>query len=134
MTPLVSVGDFNPDLRYRDELIHGRHGGWGRLQYSGCSSASLTYKIWTLSDLTAFSSTMKAAETGWLMSIGYHFGRPLLCSYWSVPDADEALATLELFSRSHVFWYSDKLLPADAVIKFKFRHINTDRDSANLVP
>lgn len=134
MTPLVSVGDFNPDLRYRDELIHGRHGGWGRLQYSGCSSASLTYKIWTLSDLTAFSSTMKAAETGWLMSIGYHFGRPLLCSYWSVPDTDEALATLELFSRSHVFWYSDKLLPADAVMKFKFRHINTDRDSANLVP
>ena len=134
MTPLVSVGDFTPDLRYRDELIHGRHGGWGRLRYSGCGSASLTYKIWTLSDLTAFSSTMKAAETGWLMSIGYHFGRPLLCSYWSAPAADDALATLELFSRSHVFWYSDKSLPEDAVGKFKFRHINTDRDSADLVP
>lgn len=134
MTPIVSVGDFTPDLRYKDELIHGRHGGWGRLRYSGCGSASLTYKIWTLSDLTAFSSTMKAAETGWLMSIGYHFGRPLLCSYWRAPDADEALATLELFSRSRVFWYSGKSLPADAVGKFKFRHINTDRDSADLVP
>ncbi|MBR5660647.1 MAG: hypothetical protein IKW99_03765 [Bacteroidales bacterium] len=134
MTPLVSVGDFTPDLRYKDELIHGRHGGWGRLSYSGCGSASLTYKIWILSDLTAFSSTMKAAETGWLMSIGYHFGRPLLCSYWSAPDADEALATLELFSRSHIFWYSGKSLSADAVGKFKFRHINTDRDSADLVP
>ena len=77
---------------------------------------------------------MKAAETGWLMSIGYHFGRPLLCSYWNAPDADEALATLELFSRSHVFWYSGKSLPIDAVGKFKFRHINTDRDSADLVP
>ena len=128
MTPLVSVGDFPPDLRYRDELIHGRHGGWGRLEYSGSGSASLTYKIWTLSDLTAFSSTMKAAETGWLMSIGYHFGRPLLCSYWSAPDADEAIATLDLFSRSHVFWYSGKSLPADAVGKFKFKHINTARD------
>ena len=134
MTPIVSVGDFTPDLRYRDELIHGRNGGWGRLRYSGCGSASLTYKIWTLSDLTAFSSTMRAAETGWLMSIGYHFGRPLLCSYWSAPDAAEALATLELFSRSHVFWYSGKSISADAVGKFKFRHINTDRDSADLVP
>ncbi len=134
MTPIVSVGDFTPDLRYRDELIHGRHGGWGRLRYSGCGSASLTYKIWTLSDLTAFSSTMKAAETGWLMSIGYHFGRPLLCSYWTAPDADEALATLELFSQSHVFWYSGKSLPEDAVGRFRFKHINTDRDSADLVP
>ncbi len=134
MTPLVTVGDFPPDLRYRDELIHGRHGGWGRLRYSGSGSASLTYKIWTLSDLTAFSSTMKAAETGWLMSIGYHFGRPLLCSYWSAPDADDASATLELFSRSHVFWYSGKSLSADEVGNFKFRHINTDRDSADLVP
>ena len=134
MTPLVSVGDFAPDLRYRDELIHGRHGGWGRLRYSGCGSASLTYKIWALSDMTAFSSTMEAAETGWLMSIGYRFGRPLICSYWSAPDADEASATLELFSRSHVFWYSGKSLSAEAVGKFKFRHINTDRDSADLVP
>ena len=134
MTPLVSVGDFNPDLRYRDELIHGRHGGWARLQYSGCSSASLAYKIWSLSDVTAFSSTMKAAETGWLMSICYHFGRPLFCSYWCAPDTNEALATLKLFSQSHVFWYSDRSLPSESVGNFRFQHINTDRDSADLVP
>ena len=83
MTPLVSVGDFAPDLRYRDELIHGRHGGWSRLKYSGVSSASLAYKIWSLSDVAAFSSTMKAAETGCIMSICYRFGRPLFCSYWN---------------------------------------------------
>ena len=134
MTPLVSVGDFAPDLRYRDELIHGRHGGWSRLKYSGVSSASLAYKIWSLSDVAAFSSTMKAAETGWLMSICYRFGRPLFCSYWNSPDATEAQSTLELFSRSHVFWYSDAPLPASAVADFKFRPINTDRDSAKLVP
>ncbi len=134
MTPLVSVGDFAPDLRYRDELIHGRHGGWSRLKYSGVSSASLAYKIWSLSDVAAFSSTMKAAETGWLMSICYRFGRPLFCSYWNSPDATEAQSTLELFSRSHVFWYSDAALPASAVADFKFRPINTDRDSAKLVP
>ena len=134
MTPLVSVGDFAPDLRYRDELIHGRHGGWSRLKYSGVSSASLAYKIWSLSDVAAFSSTMKAAETGWLMSICYRFGRPLFCSYWNSPDATEAQSTLELFSRSHVFWYSDAPLPASAVAHFKFRPINTDRDSAKLVP
>ena len=134
MTPLVSVGDFPPGLRYRDELIHGRHGGWARLRYSGVSSPSLVYKIWSLSDVAAFSSTMKAAETGWLMSICYHFGRPLFCSYWSAPDQAEALSTLELFSRSHVFWYSDRVLPADAVEKFRFQPVCTDRDSANLVP
>ena len=134
MTPLVSVGDFAPDLRYRDELIHGRHGGWSRLKYSGVSSASLAYKIWSLSDVAAFSSTMKAAETGWLMSICYRFGRPLFCSYWNSPDATEAQSTLELFSRSHVFWYSDAALPASVVADFKFRPINTDRDSAKLVP
>ena len=134
MTPLVSVGDFAPDLRYRDELIHGRHGGWSRLKYSGVSSASLAYKIWSLSDVAAFSSTMKAAETGWLMSICYRFGRPLFCSYWSSPNATEAQSTLELFSRSHVFWYSDAALPASTVADFKFRPINTDRDSAKLVP
>ena len=134
MTPLVTVGDFAPDLRYRDELIHGRHGGWSRLKYSGVSSASLAYKIWSLSDVAAFSSTMKAAETGWLMSICYRFGRPLFCSYWNSPDATEAQSTLELFSRSHVFWYSDAALPASVVADFKFRPINTDRDSAKLVP
>ena len=134
MTPLVSVSDFAPDLRYRDELVHGRHGGWSRLKYSGVSSASLAYKIWSLSDVAAFSSTMKAAETGWLMSICYRFGRPLFCSYWNSPDATEAKSTLELFSRSHVFWYSDAPLPASAVADFKFRPINTDRDSAKLVP
>ena len=83
MTPLVSVGNFSTDLRYRDELIHGR---------------------------------------------------PLLCSYWSAPDADEAIATLDLFSRSRMFWYSGKSLSAEAVGRFKFRHINTARDSADLVP
>ena len=134
MTPLVSVGDFPADLRYRDELIHGRHGGWGRLRYQGASSASLAYKIWSLSDVAAFSSSMKAAETGWLMSICYHFGRPLFCSGWSAPNQDEARATLELFSRSHVFWYTEKALPDDAVRDFRFRPINTDRDSARLVP
>lgn len=134
MTPLVSVGDFAPDLRYRDELVHGRHGGWSRLKYSGVSSASLAYKIWSLSDVVAFSSTMKAAETGWLMSICYRFGRPLFCSCWSAPDTAEALSTLELFSRSHVFWYTDSALPPSAVSDFNFRPINTDRDSAKLVP
>ena len=56
------------------------------------------------------------------------------CDIQDAADADEALATLELFSRSHVFWYSGKSLPEDAMGKFKFRHINTDRDSADLVP
>ena len=134
MTPLVGVGDIAPGTRYRDELIHGRNGGWSRLRYQGVSTASLTYKIWSLSDLTAFSSAMKAAETGWLMSICYHFGRPIVCSAWHAPSQEEARATLDLFARSHVFWYTDSALPDGALSAFRFRPINTDRDSAQLVP
>ena len=134
MTPLVSVGDFDPNFKYREEMIHARPGGWSRLKYEGCSSAPLVYKIWSLSDVAAFSYTMKAPETGWLMSICYHFGRPLFCTYWNAPNETEAAATLELFSKSHVYWYSDRALPTSLVDAFKFQHINTDRDSAQLVP
>ena len=134
MTPTVSVGDFSADTRYREELIHGRHGGWGRLQYGGLSSAALVYKIWALSDVAAFSSTMRAAETGWLVSICYRFGRPVYCTSWLAPDEEQARATLEIFSRSHVFWYTASPVSADDLRAFRFRPINTDRDSANLVP
>ena len=134
MTPLVSVGGIPPGVDYRAELIHGRRAGWNRLMYAGASTPALTYKIWALSDITAFSSAMKSAETGWLVSICYRFGRPIWCTEWQAPDLNEAKATLDSFSRSHVYWYTDTALPAELLTGFRFRPINTDRDSAQLVP
>lgn len=125
MTPFVSVQEFDDDFNYRAALVHGRRNGWNKLSYGGTSDADLVYKIWSLSDVTSFSTVQHPAEAGWLMSICYRFGRPVFCSSFKAENVTDQLEMLDMFSKSHVFWFTENPLPDNSVIKFKFTPIIT---------
>ena len=107
-------------------MIHVRTAGWDRLVYGGGSSAELCYKIWSLSDVVAFSTRQPAPEAGWLVSICYRFGRPIFCTGFdtSVGDLD---AMLDRFATSHVFWFSSDKVSKDRLGKFSFKQTSTQR-------
>jgi hypothetical protein len=124
-TPWVSVKPFSADFDYRRALVHGTRNGWNKLDYSNGGSAYLTQLIWSLSDVTAFSSDQHTGECGWLKSIAYRYGRPIFCTAWQPADENDAATTLENFAASHVYWYQkgeSKGVKADA---FKFKPICT---------
>ncbi len=125
MTPFVSVQEFDDDFNYRAALVHGRRNGWNKLSYVGTSDADLVYKIWSLSDVTSFSTVQHPAEAGWLLSICYRFGRPIFCSSFKAENVTDQLEMLDLFSKSHVFWFTENPLPDKSVNQFKFTPIIT---------
>ena len=125
MTPFVSVQEFDDDFNYRAALVHGRRNGWNKLSYGGTSDADLLYKIWSLSDVTSFSTVQHPAEAGWLLSICYRFGRPIFCSSFKAENVTDQLEMLDLFSKSHVFWFTENPLPDKSVNQFKFTPIIT---------
>ncbi|MBQ3978838.1 MAG: hypothetical protein II632_08335 [Bacteroidales bacterium] len=125
MTPFVSVQEFDDDFNYRAALVHGRRNGWNKLSYGGTSDADLVYKIWSLSDVTSFSTVQHPAEAGWLLSICYRFGRPIFCSSFKAENVTDQLEMLDLFSKSHVFWFTENPLPDKSVNQFKFTPIIT---------
>ena len=125
MTPFVSVQEFDDDFNYRAALVHGRRNGWNKLSYGGTSDADLVYKIWSLSDVTSFSTVQHPSEAGWLLSICYRFGRPIFCSSFKAENVTDQLEMLDLFSKSHVFWFTENPLPDKSVNQFKFTPIIT---------
>ena len=127
MTPYVSVTPFQKDYDYRADLVHGRIHGWEKLSYGGVSDADLVYKIWSLSDIAAFSTNQPAAEAGWLASICYRFGRPIFCTSFDGSDPQEREKILEQFAKSHIFWYSSADVPDNEIKDFKFIPIKTQK-------
>lgn len=125
MTPFVSVQDFAEDFNYRAALIHGTRNGWNKLAYGGVSDPDLVYKIWSLSDVTAFSTVQRPAEAGWLLSICYRFGRPIFCTSFASKSETEQLELLHLFEKSHVYWFTDTPIPEVTVSRFHFIPITT---------
>ena len=126
MTPVVAVKTFDKDFKPREALIHGRTAGWDHLTYSGGSNADLVYKIWSLSDVTSFATDMPAAETRWLISICYRFGRPIFCTEWDRTTDTDTAAQIENFSDFHVYWFTNGKLPEQAR-KFRFNQTSTQR-------
>ena len=124
MTPYVSVKPFDSDFDYRASLIHGRIRGWDQLAYGGVSDADLVWKIWSLSDVTAFSTEQPAPEAGWLLSICYRFGRPIFCTSFS-GKGQQQKDMLDLFAKSHVYWYTGDDVPEEDIANFKFIPIKT---------
>lgn len=125
-TPYVKVKDFEPDFNYKEALIHGRLRGWDMLVCEGGSSPELCNHVWALSDIISFSIRQNAPEAGWLTSIAYRYGRPLVCTEWVPPSVQAAKETLDIFAKSHVFWYNvsnwhDKQL----IDVFQFEPIST---------
>jgi len=126
MTPVVGVKPFDKDFDPWKAMIHGHTAGWDRLTYSGGSSADLVYLIWSLSDVTSFATEMPPAETRWLTSICYRFGRPIFCMSWAATKDNDVQTTLNHFADFHVFWFADTLLP-DLYPQFRFRQSSTQR-------
>ena len=125
MTPAVKVKDFTLDFDYKAALVHGRRHGWDMLEYSGVSDADLTFKIWSLSDVTAFSTVQDAPEAGWMTSMCYRFGRPIFCTSFEGKDAERRKAILDIFARSHVYWFSATDVPEEEIKGFRFIPIET---------
>ncbi|MGA2540124.1 MAG: hypothetical protein ABSG78_01040 [Verrucomicrobiota bacterium] len=127
-TPLVRTTDFAPDFDYKRALVHGRNNGWNRLEFKGTSNPALCNYIWSLSDIISIASDMKMPETGWLVTIANRYGRPVVCSAWNAPDGTAVKETLEVFSRSHVFWYNAGNIADKSMIRsFRFIQIGTPR-------
>ena len=126
MTPVVRVKPFEEGFDPWKALMHGRTDGWNRLDYSGGSSPDLVYKIWSLSDVTSFATDMPAAETRWLASICYRFGRPIFCMSWLTGNTDDMVKMEKAFADFHVFWFADKPLP-DLAKRFRFNQTSTQR-------
>ncbi|MDR1718867.1 MAG: hypothetical protein LBR67_01925 [Dysgonamonadaceae bacterium] len=125
-TPFLSVKDFPDDYKYREALIHGITGGWNQLVCEGGSTPELCNLVWQLSDITAFSSDQAAPETGWLASMAYRYGRPVVCTSWQSSDNASAQQTLDIFAKSHVFWYlSGDSLNEGLIKQFRFIPIST---------
>ncbi|MCQ2151941.1 MAG: hypothetical protein MJY70_02660 [Bacteroidales bacterium] len=123
----MKVKPFPEKFDYWGKLVHGRYAGWTHLEYEGCSDPELVNRIWSLSDVVSFESRQGHAETGWLASICFRYGRPIFCTRWECPDEGEIEETLERFSISHVFWYSAKPLNGNSVSSFRFRPVVTEQ-------
>ncbi|MBP1539694.1 MAG: hypothetical protein ILA29_05000 [Prevotella sp.] len=126
MTPVVSVKTFEEGFDPWKALVHGVTGGWSRLSYSGGSTSDLVYKIWCLSDVISFATDMAPAETRWLISICYRFGRPIFCTTWDTSRTSDMAAQLKNFSDFHVYWFADRPLPAQTEL-FRFAQTSTQR-------
>lgn len=125
-TPWVRVKDFESDFDYKEALVHGRSNGWNNLIFEKGSTPELCNLIWKLSDIISFSSNQEAAETGWLTSIAYRYGRPIICTEWSAPDKNAERETLDIFAKSNVFWFHSGRLKDNNLVKtFHFKPIMT---------
>ncbi|RWY51609.1 hypothetical protein [Mucilaginibacter gilvus] len=127
-TPVIKTNDFNKDFDYKASLVHGRRGGWDRLEYEGSSDAELCNYIWSLSDILSFGTDKKMPETGWLLNVINRYGRPVICSAWNAADDSSVKETMDLFSKNHVYWYnSGKIADRSLIRSFLFTQISTPR-------
>ncbi|WP_460198447.1 glycoside hydrolase 5 family protein [Segatella asaccharophila] len=127
MTPYVKVRDFPADFNYRGVFVHGHHGGWTGLVYGSGSSDAITYLIWKLSDVIAFSGMQSAGQIGYLKAVAYRYGRPVFCTSWSTGNRKGDTEVLDNFSRSHVFWYyANESIGADLISNFHFLPVCTE--------
>ncbi|MCH3994189.1 MAG: hypothetical protein LKG14_04410 [Prevotella sp.] len=127
MTPYVKVKDFPDHFDYRDAFVHGHYNGWIGLVYGCGSNDRITYLIWNLSDVIAFSSTQDAKQTGYLKAVAYRYGRPIFCTSWSTGNKVGDTEVLDKFSRSHVFWYyAHPAVDSSLTKNFHFQPICTE--------
>ncbi len=125
-TPNVSTAAFPANFDYIYELEHGNAtAGWNRLTY-GNSSVDMCYKIWCLSDVIAYASSQDAPQLGWLNSVAYRFGRPLLCTKWQVSKTEDPSEVLNVFRNMHVNWFADGTPGEDNVKNFGYDPIITN--------
>lgn len=125
ITPNVQTSKFSADFDYIDALVHGKRNGWNMLTH-GFGSVNLTYLCWKLSDIVSYNSAQDSPELGWLNSVAYRFGRPVVCSKWEAKSSTTIDETLAVFNDCHVMWYVDGTLDDSKVKDFKYKTIITN--------
>lgn len=125
VTPCVQTQTFDSGFDYKSALVHGKRNGWNKLSY-GKGSIDLTYLCWKLSDIVAYNSAQNEPELGWLNSVAYRFGRPVVCNKWETKSSTTVDATLNVFKDCHVMWYVDGTIDDDKVKDFSYKTIITE--------
>ncbi len=125
VTPNVQTQTFAADFDYKSALVHGKRNGWSLLSH-GKGSIDLTYLCWKLSDIVAYNSAQNAPELGWLNSVAYRFGRPVVCNKWETKSSTTIDATLDVFKDCHTTWYVDGTLDDDKAKDFAYQTIITE--------
>ena len=124
VTPYVLTQSFASDFDYKSALIHGKRNGWSKLNY-GNSNVSVTYMCWKLSDIASYNSAQNSPQLGWLNSIAYKFGRPVVCSKWETKNSTTIDETLDVFKDHHAMWFVDGTLDDSKVRDFAYKTITT---------
>ena len=126
-TPAVSTNKFAADFDYKFQLEHyAGGGGWDRLNF-GNAGINLVYLCWQLSDIASINSSQNNPELGWLNSVAYKFGRPVICTRWETASSTTIDETLDIFSDHHQGWFADGAIDDSKVKDFKYQVIITDR-------
>ena len=87
----------------------------------------MCYDLWCRSDVTAYPSTLKYGELGWLNYVAYCFGRPIFCAEWKPNSADGSPSKgMAVFDDSHVNWYVNGTLDESLVKNFHFTPVTTE--------
>ena len=123
-TPVVTTNNFEAGFDPVASLVHGVHGGWGRLSY-GKGNVTLCYNIWCMSDVVAYSSSQTSAQLGWLNSVACKFGRPLFCADWKPATSEEPSKAMDIFEDMHINWYVNGTLDESLVRDFHYIPVST---------
>lgn len=125
VTPNVKTTAFASDYDYIEVLNHGgTRGGWNMLNH-GNGSVNLTYLCWQLSDIVAYTSSQDAPQLGWLNSVAYRFGRPVMCTKWDADSSTTVDKTLDVFKDCHVMWFVNGTLDSETVKNFEYKTVIT---------
>lgn len=126
VTPAVKTSDFDAGFDYIVSLQHfNEWAGWNKLQYYS-GNISLTHLCWKLSDIVSYSSDQQEPQLGWLNSVAYRYGRPVVCSRWEASKSTTVDKILTVFNDCHTSWYSDTPLDESKAKTFDWRPVVTD--------
>ena len=82
--------------------------------------------IWKLSDVISYTATQSSPYVGWLNSVAYKYGRPMLCIDWKPVNTEETSKSLDIFEDFHVGWYMNGTKVTDEEASaFNYRPIVT---------
>ena len=125
-TPTVTVNTSGFPEDYVDALVHGHRNGWSRLSYGNRGSVEMCSLIWKLSDVISYTATQSSPYLGWLNSVAYKYGRPMLCIDWKPVNTEETSKSLDIFEDFHVGWYMNGTKVTDEEASaFNYRPIVT---------
>ena len=97
----------------------------GHLQYYN-GNISLAHLCWRLSDIVSYSSEQQEPQLGWLNSVAYRYGRPVICSRWEASKSTTVDKILTVFNDCHTAWYADTPIDEGKAKAFTYKPVITN--------